>query len=354
MAAIYAGAMPEGLRRAVRTLREGFLSLEEKPLVIVLLAAGATIAVGLSLASYAGWPHVLRLVYASHSWAWLLVCLGGEVVAYAGYVLTVRDMARVDGGQELDLSASVSTVVAGFGVFTATRASGGFAVDYWAFREAGATRKDATRRVLGLTFLEYIVLSVAALAASIALYFDLDGHASDGVTLPSLIIVPVFALGLWLTAPRRVDRLSRVRGNWLKRTFADSVAGAARVRSLLTSPREHGLGVFGNALYWAGDILCLWAAIQLVDGRIPIAKLVLAYSGGYVLTRRALPAGGAGLVEIALTLALVGMGMHFTRALVSVLVYRLFNFWLPIIPALAYMPAVRDLRARYARAQDQT
>jgi uncharacterized membrane protein YbhN (UPF0104 family) len=81
---------------------------------------------------------------------------------------------------------------------------------------------------------------------------------------------------------------------------------------------------------------------------------VLAYSGGYVLTRRALPAGGAGLVEVALTLALTGMGMQFSRALLGVLVYRLFNFWLPIIPALAYMPAVRDLRARFARAQDQS
>ena len=210
--------MPHALRQAGRTVRELFLSLEEKPLLIVLLAAGATIAAALTLASYAGWPPLLHLVYEKHSWAWLLVCLAGEIVAYAGYVLTIRDMARVDDGNELGLSASVSTVVAGFGVFAATRSSGGFAVDYWAFREAGATRKDATRRVLGLTFLEYIVLSAAALAASVLLYFDLDGHASDGVTLPSLIVVPIFALGLWLTAPRRVDRLSRLRGNWLKRT----------------------------------------------------------------------------------------------------------------------------------------
>ena len=322
--------------------------------MILLLAAGATIAIALSLASYAGWPHVLHLVYERHSWGWLFVCFLGELVAYAGYVLTVRDMARVDDGDELELSASVTTVVAGFGVFTATRASGGFAVDYWAFREAGATRGEAARRVLGLTFLEYVVLSTGALAASILLYFGLDGHASNGVTLPSLLILPVVALGVWLTAPRRVHRLSRIRGNWFKRTFADSVAGAARVRSLLTSPREHGLGVLGNGLYWAGDILCLWAAIQLVDGQITVAKLVLAYSGGYVLTRRALPAGGAGLVEIALTLALVGMGMQFTRALLAVLVYRLFNFWLPIIPALAFMPAVRDLRTRFARAENQS
>lgn len=208
--------------------------------------------------------------------------------------------------------------------------------------------------MLGLTFLEYVVLSAGALAASILLFFDLDGHASNGVTLPSLVLLPVFAIGLWVTAPRRVHRLSRLRGNWFKRTFAESVGGAARVRGMLTSPKQHGLGVLGNGLYWAGDILCLWAAVQLVDGHITVAKLVLAYSGGYVLTRRALPAGGAGLVEIALTFALVGMGMHFSRALLAVLVYRLFNFWLPIIPALAFMPAIQDLRSRFARAQEET
>lgn len=346
--------MPASVREVGAALRESYLRAEEKPLLIVLVAAGATIAVAIGLASYAGWPHVLRVVHERRPASWLLLCLAGELGAYAGYVLTIRDISRVDDGHELDLPASVTAVVAGFGVFTATRASGGFAVDYWALRKAGAAPKEATRRVLGLTFLEYVVLSLGALLASFLLYFDLDGHASDGVTLPSLVVLPVLAIGLWLTAPRRVERLSHLSGNWLKRTFADSVAGAARVRALATSPREHGLGIVGNALYWAGDILCLWAAIQLVDGRITIAKLVLAYSGGYVLTRRALPAGGAGLVEIALTLALAGLGMHISRALLAVIVYRLFNFWLPILPALAIMPAVRDLRERFKHARAPT
>jgi len=110
------------------------------------------------------------------------------------------------------------------------------------------------------------------------------------------------------------------------------------------------LGVLGNAVYWAGDILCLWAALQLVHAHISIAALVLAYSGGYVLTRRALPAGGAGLVELALTIALVGMGVHSAKALLAVIVYRLFNFWLPIIPALLLMPGIKDMRGRFRRA----
>ena len=281
-------------------------------------------------------------------------CLICELAAYAGYVLTIRDMARVDDGPEMDVKVSATTVVAGFGVFAATRSSGGFAVDYWAFRRAGAGKRDAVGRVLALGFLEYAVLSGAALLASAALYLRLDGHAADAITLPSLTIVPCVLVALWLTSPKRAARMSRVtpHSGWLRRGFANSVAGARKVRLLLLSPREHGLGVLGSCLYWAGDILCLWAALQLVGGiRISVSALVLAYTGAYVLTRRSLPVGGAGIVEVALTFALVGMGVRFGPALIGVLVYRLFNFWFPIVPALALLPTIRELRTRFQRAE---
>lgn len=339
------------LRRVTGRLRDGYLWLEEKPLVVVLVAAGATVAVALVLASYSGFPHVWRFVQARHNWVWLLGCLAGELVAYAGYVLTLRDMARVDDGNDVDLAASTKTVVAGFGVFAATRSSGGFAVDYWAFREAGSSRRDAARRVIGLGLLEYVVLSMAALGASALLYFGLDGHAGDGVTLPSLVIVPALAIGYWMASSNRATRLSKRRSGLVRRLFSDTVAGCVTVRELFMNPRKHGLGVLGNVLYWFGDIFCLWAALQFVGVEISASLLVLAYSGAYVFTRRALPAGGAGVVELALTVALVGMGVRFAPALVGVVVYRLFNFWLPIIPALALMPAIRDLRERFHKAE---
>ena len=195
------------------------------------------------------------------------------------------------------------------------------------------------------------MLSIGALVASVALFFRLDGHASDSTTLPSLLILPCLALGVYLTSPKRARRLSRPHGGLPPplvrgaRRGRDDGAAAAR------SPREHGAGVFGNAAYWAGDILCLWAALQIVDARISVAALVLAYSGGYVLTRRALPAGGAGVVEVALTFALVWMGLPFARTLVAVVIYRLFNFWLPILPALVLMPSIKQLRERFERAE---
>jgi uncharacterized membrane protein YbhN (UPF0104 family) len=333
-------------------LRQGLLWLDEKPLVVVLAAAGATIGTVLVLCAYAGWGPVRHLVFAPHAWAWLILCFVGEVVAYAGYALTIRDMARVDAGGDISLKASARVVVGGFGVFAATRGSGGFAVDYWAFRATGARRREAVARVLGLGFLEYAMLSVAALVASALLFLGLDGHAGYATTLPSLLIVPVALVALWATAPARVRRLSRPRKGAVRRRLANGVAGASYVRRLLASPREHGLGVIGNAVYWAGDIICLWAALQCVgNDRISVSALVLAYSGGYVLTRRSLPAGGAGLVELALTFALVGMGLKFVPALGGVIIYRLFNFWLPIVPALFVIPAIRDLRLRLRSAE---
>lgn len=332
---------------------ETYAAVEEKPLIVVLVAAGATIGVALVLAAEAGWPRVLRVARAEHSWAWLLVCAIGELVAYGGYALTVRDMARVDDGSEIDLPTSVQTAVAGFGVFAATRSSGGFAVDYWAFRKSGANRREAVRRVLGLGFLEYLVLSVVTLAASLLVMFGVDGHLGLAGTLPGLTLIPLALAGFWITSPARADRLARAkRGSGrLRRKFADWVGAAVFVRRLLTSPAEHGAGVIGNALYWTGDIVCLWAALRLANVNISASLLVLAYSGGYVLTRRALPAGGAGFVEAALTWALVGVGVGFAPALYGVLVYRLFNFWLPIVPALVLMPAVRELRQRFERAE---
>jgi hypothetical protein len=325
--------------------------------VVVLVAAGATIVVSFVLASSAGWTRIGRIAYAQHAWLWLAACLLAEVVAYVGYVLTLRDVARVDQGPEMDLGVSAKTVVAGFGVFAATRGSGGFAVDYWALRREGAGRRDAVGRVLALGFLEYATLSVVALVASAALFLRVDGHAGESVTLPSLLVIPALAFALWVTSRRRAERLSRRTPGqgWFRRTFADSVAGARKARVLMLSPREHGLGVLGMTLYWAGDLACLWAALQLVGGhQLTISALILAYSGGYVLSRRSLPAGGAGFVEVALTLALVGMGERAAPAVIAVLIYRLFNFWLPIVPALALIPTIHHLRQRFQRAEEQS
>jgi uncharacterized membrane protein YbhN (UPF0104 family) len=341
------------LRRPREWVAKAFDAVESRPLVVLLGAAVVAVAAAFGLGDLAGFGRVRHELLSIHP-EWLAVCFGGEVVAYIGYVLAVRDTARVDGGPKLGALASTQSVVAGFGVFAATRSSGGFAVDYWVLRQAGEDRDGAIARVLALGALEYAVLAPAALCSAIFLALSAGERVPDGLTLPWLLVIPGALVAAWLTSPKRVARYSdtHCRGR-IRRMFAHAVSGLSILRSLLvSSPLEHGLGFLGAALYWTGDIACLWAALQVYQGhRLSVPALILGYATGYVLTRRSLPAGGAGIVEIALTFALHWVGLPFVPALVGVVTYRLFNFWLPIIPAFAALPAVRRMRADFRRGE---
>ena len=317
--------------------------------VPTVLALGAIAG----LVDIAGAERIDRAARHLHP-VWLVLCFGGELLSYAGYVLAVRDTAKVDQGPQLSFGHSIRAVIGGFGVFAATRTSGGFAVDYWALRTAGEDREGAVARVLALGALEYAVLAPAALCAAIAVLVDGE-DISLGLTLPWLAVIPGALVAIWITSPRRARRYAthdpqagRIRGG-----FAHSVAGLSMLRRMLVAPpREHGLGPLGTAAYWAGDIACLWGALQLFGNpRLSTPALIIGYATGYVLTRRSLPAGGAGVVEIALTFALHWVGFPFVRALLGVVVYRLFNLWLPIVPALAVLPDVDELRRNFDQAE---
>src|SRR5437773_1945609 len=86
----------------------------------------------------------------------LPLAFGAEAVAYVGYVLSYREVARVDEGPEMAPRAALAAVTAGFGAFVA---QGGFSVDLHAFRQAGISDREARVRVLGLGALEYALLA---------------------------------------------------------------------------------------------------------------------------------------------------------------------------------------------------
>jgi uncharacterized membrane protein YbhN (UPF0104 family) len=292
---------------------------------VLLVPAALALGAVAGLAYLAGSERLDRAERHLHP-VWLVLCFGGELLAYAGYVLAVRDTARVDNGPKLSFGHTLRAVVGGFGVFAATRSNGGFAVDYW------------------------------ALCSAIALLVG-DEHVSLGLTLPWLAVIPGMLIAIWVSSPKRARRYANPgNGGRIRSGFAHSVAGLSILRSMLVAPpREHGLGFLGAALYWAGDIACLWGALAFFGNpRLSVPALILAYATGYVLTRRSLPAGGAGVVEIALTFALVWFGLPFVRALLGVALYRLFNLWLPIVPAFAVMPSIDELRRDFDEAERLT
>ncbi len=320
--------------------------------IALLLAAGAFALLGRA----ANFHKIVKAARRADK-LWFPLCLAGELLAYAGYILAYRDVARADGGPRLRLWSVLRVVVVGFGAFVVGSSAGGLAVDYWALRQAGAGRHESTRRVLALNTIEWAVLGAGAAVAAAAVLLGAGQGAPLPMTLAWLVVVPVcFALALWTTQPSRVDRLSAVPerregGSLLERArrgiravFADAIGGVALVRHLFAHPFRYPAGAAGFAVYWAGDLLTLYAGLRAFGARVDLASLVVAYATSYIATAIPLPAGGAGGIEASLALTLNAVGVPLVPAVLGVLVYRLFSFWLPIVPALAFVPTVKQLR----------
>ncbi len=311
------------------------------------VAAAALLALGANfgLVWSAGFTAIaLRFMHVH--WIWIPVALGAEVLSFVGYVLAYREVTRAEGGAKMKLTRAAAFVATGFGVFVPT---GGFMLDEAALRSTGLSQSEARARVLGLGALEYIVLAPAAMAAALYVVTDTRDRLDDMLTFPWIVGVPLgFAAAFLLLAVR--GRL-RLRTGW-REHLAHALEALSILRSMAMRPRACVLAFLGVALYWAGDILCLWAALHIFfAGRPSVALLVIGYATGYALTRRTLPLGGAGLVDALLPLSLGWVGIALAPAVLAVIVYRFMNLWLPIVPALLGLPTLKRLgRRREARA----
>lgn len=87
-------------------------------------------------------------------------------------------------------------------------------------------------------------------------------------------------------------------------------------------------------LYWAAEIVAVYAALRMFGVALNPARVVLAYGTGYVVTRRSLPLAGAAITEVLLTFALHWVGAPLAPALAAVVTYRLFNLILISVPSL--------------------
>jgi uncharacterized membrane protein YbhN (UPF0104 family) len=313
--------------------------LERHPIQHALLIAfGAALAVGatVGVAWAAGFEEVLERLRHLEP-LWLLAAYGAELLAYLGYAVAYRELARVGGGPRMGLLRAGAIVAAGFGVFVIR---GGFVVDRHALERAGVSPREARVRVLGLGALEYALLAPAACVAAVILLARGATHPDLEFTLPWVIAVPLGFVAAFVALSFR----SRVHETSFWRAALRHVLDAIDVlRQLAVQPRKHGLAFVGAGLYWAGDMTCLWAALQAFDQRLPVPGLIVGYATGYALTRRTLPLGGAGSVEALVSFALVWVGAGLAPAVLAVFVYRIFNLWLPLLPAVLGLRTLKQM-----------
>jgi uncharacterized membrane protein YbhN (UPF0104 family) len=307
------------------------------------LAVTAGIAAVLFLAALAvmsviaGWSTVTRGLHPRLSY-WFALAFAAESVAFAAYVLAYRSVASIEDGPRLSLREATALVAFGFGAFLA---KGGAALDSKALSTRHGGKREGEVRVMALDALEHAPLAPAACVASIILLAH--GHRKPGLdfTIPWATLVPLGAV-LAVIGVRHRKRFVGREG-W-RGKLGDVLESIYILFRLLAEWRKHWTAFAGASVYWAGDVVCLWASLQPFHAAPPFAAIVLAHAVGYSLTRRTLPFAGAGIVEVLMPLTLLSAGAPFAGAILGVLAYRVFNLWLPLLPAAAALP---HLRRRY-------
>jgi hypothetical protein len=124
--------------------------------------------------------------------------------------------------------------------------------------------------------------------------------------------------------------------------------------SSLSVPRVQYVEVFALAVWnWVADCLCLAAALSATgSGVVPWHGLFLAYGAAMTAGGVGITPGGLGVIEVALTAALVAAGVYGHHALAAVVVYWLISFWLVMAAGWVVMAALT--RGGGRRREDPT
>jgi putative heme transporter len=320
----------------------------------------ALLVVALVVGLYVGLPRIAGLddtwgrLERGNPW-WLAAAVLLETGSYAGYVVLFRGIF-VTRDSPLDWRASYEITMAGVAatrVFAAAGA-GGIALTAWALSRSGMGRRELLQGLTTFYVALYSVFMAALILGGVGLRTGvLPGPAPFGLT----VVPAVFAGGVVAVAlatallPRDLDDRVRARLGARERlsgvvgAMAAAAAGiAGGVRGAIALVRSRNPALLGAVAWWAFDIAVLWACFHAFGEPPTVAVLVMAYFVGMLGNLLPLP-GGVGGVEGGMIAALIAFDVPDGLAVVSVLSYRAFSFWLPTLPGLfAYLGLRRTVK----------
>jgi uncharacterized protein (TIRG00374 family) len=329
------------------------------------LLAGMLFIVLLVAFLYWGLP---RLAGLDETWSrieqgdpwWLALALLFTVLSFGGYILLFQGVF-VRGGVQLTLAESYQITMASLAAtrLFAAGGAGGVALTAWALRRAGMPARTVADRTIAFLVLQYGVYMAAIVCCGIGLRTGLLNGPSDlaltilPATIAALLIIVTLLLALTPTdLQRRLDGFAARGGRFARlarRAATLPAAMSAGVRLALQHARDRDPALLGALAYWGFNVMILWAAFHAFGAHVSGGVVVMAYFLGMFGNLLPLP-GGVGGVDGGMIGALLAFGVQDEVALVAVLTYRGFAFWLPTIPgAIAFF----QLRRTVARWRDE-
>ncbi len=312
---------------------------------VAIAGAGIALVAGLVLLlpAVGDLPDIWRRLAHGSPW-WLGLALVLEALSFAGHAVLFRAVSRGGSGARIGMRASTEITLAGH---VATRlvssgGAGGVALTAWALRRSGMDARDVAARMTTFLVLLYSVYMAALVIGGLGLA---TGLVPGGGSVAITVVPAVFGAAV-IAAALALQRVRPGEGR-LRRWLAPVGAGVRDARALV---RSGNLGLLGALMWWGFDIATLWASFQAFGTPPALGVLVVAYFVGSFANLLPLP-GGVGGIDGGLVGALAAFGTDPALAIVAVLAYRFFSFWLPIAPGAVAFASLRRTVAGWSEPE---
>ncbi|MGX7681110.1 lysylphosphatidylglycerol synthase transmembrane domain-containing protein [Jatrophihabitans sp. DSM 45814] len=289
----------------------------------------------------------------SASAGWIILAGVAEIASLIGFSLVTFALLPESGRPSLPRVFRLDLVTVALSHSVPAGSAAGTALGYGLLAEEGVGAVSASSaKVLQsivsgvmLQIMLWLALGFAALGQSASPAY-LAVSAAGGLML-------VFLLGgLWVMV-RHSHRTGHFAGRLfggLPRMTPERVSNFVvrlcdRIRELVRRPWLTAWVCTWSLANWVFDLFALWASLRAFGVTPNFGEVTIAFCIAQVAGAIPISPGGLGLIEGSLVPLLASFGTDSSIAVLGVLMWRLFNFWLPLpVGLVAYLGIVADRR----------
>ncbi|MFN2164713.1 MAG: YbhN family protein [Anaerolineae bacterium] len=319
--------------------------------VLLLIVLG--LAVHLLLPQITTLEHSLQVLKGMTWWA-VALAAGAQVLSYLGSGVLLRAIAAITGDRlsvargTLITAASYSVGLVGGGMV------GGGAATYRWTRGSGLSAEGALLAGWLPAVVDdgvLLVVSVFGLLYLLVVH-ELTALQALSFGLIALMLSLLAAVIVWGTRhhPWLTNRATRLTRHWatLRRRPYDPAPTQASVDCLLDAWERLGGGgwrgpVLGATINTVFDMLTLYLVFIAAGHRVSLAVLLAGYGLPLLLGKAPLLPGGVGIVESTMAALYTSLGVPNAVAVVVILIYRFFSFWLPSLVGFPLVPMLQRM-----------
>ena len=300
-----------------------FVALERASRNTIITIVALVLATYFLFPQLADLPGIVDQVREAN-WGWTPLIILASTVTYLAATMSIAGSIppRLPAGPLF-----MASVGSSFASKLAPAGLGGMALNVRFLQKQGVAQPVAVSGV-GLNTIAGLVGHVS-LVGIFLIWAGRDAFGS--FSLPDLhwfligigIVVLLIALTMVIPATRRMmfDKLLPI--------IAKAFDG---VTDVLRRPGKMTMLIGGSALVTFSYLTTLYFSIAAFGGGLPFATVGAVFLVGSAVAQAAPTPGGLGAMEAALISGLVAAGLDSTVAVPAVFLYRLFTFWVPILP----------------------